>query len=97
MSELPIFESKVTPEPLATLLTAERKAGFAEGVKAGRDEVLRELSEQPAVWYMYRDSFGYWRNFNEAEASLMVKRGDRWAAFDKMIRRPTFPTKGLLL
>jgi len=67
------------------------QAFYETAKKEGRDELQKELSEQPAVWYMYRDCFGYWRNFNEAEASLMVKRGDRWAAFDKMIRRPLPP------
>ena len=75
-----------------TILTIENLIAFYEAAKQqGRDELQKELSEQPAVWYMYRDCFGYWRNFNEAEASLMVKRGDRWAAFDKMIRRPLPP------
>jgi hypothetical protein len=62
----------------------------AAAKQVGRDEVMKELSEMNPVWYMYRDAFGYWRNFNEAEAGQMVKRGDSWAAFDKMIRRPTY-------
>ena len=70
--------------------TEELTKREAAAKQAGRDEVMKELSEMNPVWYMYRDVFGYWRNFNEAEAGQMVKRGDSWAAFDKMIRRPTY-------
>lgn len=61
---------------------------FNSLLAAERKKVWNEFADMDAIWYLYRDGFGYWRNFNEAEASTMVKRGDSWAAFDKMIRKP---------
>jgi hypothetical protein len=89
--EMTDTEREYSEESGLPLFTAEELTKREAAAKqAGRDEVMKELSEMEPVWYMYRDGFGYWRNFNEAEAGQMVKRGDSWAAFDKMIRRPTY-------
>jgi hypothetical protein len=89
--EMTDTEREYSEESGLPLFTAEELTKREAAAKqAGRDEIMKELSEMEPVWYMYRDVFGYWRNFNEAEAGQMVKRGDSWAAFDKMIRRPTY-------